>query len=299
MMTLENIAVYLPYRIVKFLPLNIECNEIRISALSPVQVMRGSELFYLNKHGDLSKWMTDCPIVTENEAEYTFEKLKSCTRYEQSENAVNGFIMLDNGIRVGIAGHRVMGKDNRPKITEVRTLVFRFFEAHKDCSQDIYEVIKKEERLPSVLIVSKPYMGKTTMLRDLTQKLSFDRYKCCVIDTTLELSMSGINLGANTAILKGYEKLDGAVCAIKNLSPDVLVFDEVTSAQDVASLEYISSMGVPVIATCHSADEKQLLLREDMKKCICKGMFDYVVFLGETPGKIERIVSSGEICSNI
>ncbi len=299
-MAFDNISVYLPYRIVKLLSKNIDtANEIRLTAMSPLKIMQGCELFYVNKHGDVSKWMTDCPIITQDEIEYTFERLKSSTRYDQSENAANGFIILDNGIRVGIAGHRVMGKELTPKITEVTTLVFRFFKAYKDCSKSIYNVIKNEERLLSILIVSKPYMGKTTLLRDITQKLSSDRIKCCVIDTTLELSMAGISLGVNTAILKGYEKLDGAICAVKNLSPDILIFDEITSAQDVSSLEYASSMGVPVIATYHSADENQLLRREDMKNCISKGVFDYVVFLGKTPGKIEKIVSCGELCSNI
>ncbi len=299
-MTFDNITVYLPYRIVKLLSKYFECaNEIRMTAMSPLQIVQGNELLYINKHGDLSKWLTDCPLVTQDEIEYIFERLKSSTRYDQSRNATNGFLILDNGIRVGIAGHRVMGKDNCPKITEVRTLVFRLFKAYKDCSQSIYDVIKNAGRLLSVLIVSKPYMGKTTMLRDITQKLSGDRNKCCVIDTTLELSMAGISLGVNTAVLKGYEKLEGAVCAIKNLSPDILVFDEITSAQDVSSLEYISSMGVPVIATYHSADVSQLLRREDMKKCISKGIFDYVVFLGGTPGKIEKIVSCGELCLDI
>ncbi len=299
-MVLENIAVYLPYRIVKLLSKNIEtANEIRITAMSPLQIMQGSELLYINKHGDLTKWMTDCPVMTSDEIEYIFERLKSSTRYDQSENAANGFIILDNGIRVGIAGHRVMGKDGAAKIVEVTTLVFRSFKAYKDCSQRIYDVIKEENRLLSLLIVSKPYMGKTTLLRDITQKLSCDRIKCTVIDTTLELSMAGISLGENTVVLKGYEKFEGAVCAVKNLSPDMLVFDEITSAQDVSSLEYTSSMGVPVIATYHSANESQLLRREDMRKCIKKGIFDYVVFLGNSPGKIEKIVSCGELCSGI
>ena len=54
-----------------------------------------------------------------------------------------------------------------------------------------------------------------------------------------------------------------------------------------------------MIATYHSADITQLLRRDDMKRVIGKGIFDYAVFLGGRPGEIQKIISYGELCSGI
>lgn len=284
---------YLPVRLSSFAKkVTGSINELRIIENAPLQVMTERRLMYINKFGQLSPRMVDCPSVTKTEIEKIYADMIESTRYDQRAGAAQGCILLDNGLRVGVAGYKT-----NECVVDISALVVRFCREYKGCSNMIFELI--EDKKPcSVLIISKPAMGKTTILRDLLQKLSESRVKCCAVDTTTELSGSGIRLGSNTIILRGYEKLQGAVLAVKYLSPDIIAFDEITSTEDMKAVKYCSTMGVPLIATCHAKSVQELLKREDVYECINRKLFDYVAVIGDTIGRIDAITSVEELCTN-
>lgn len=92
------------------------------------------------------------------------------------------------------------------------------------------------DRLRGILLVGAPASGKTTLLRDLARQLAdgaVGRYvKVCVVDESGEIgaaSGGGIqnDLGVCSDLLSGYPKDRGLQIALRYLSPEVIICDEV------------------------------------------------------------------------
>ena len=75
-----------------------------------------------------------------------------------------------------------------------------------------------------------PSSGKTTFLRDIARSLSLGRFasgrRVAIVDERGELG--GFDLGPCADILRGYPKETGLEVALRTLSPEVIVCDELS-----------------------------------------------------------------------
>ncbi|MBO7170497.1 MAG: stage III sporulation protein AA, partial [Clostridia bacterium] len=94
-----------------------------------------------------------------------------------------------------------------------------------------------------------------------------------VVDTRGELY--GFAEDALVDVLSGYPKAKGTEIAVRTLSPQVLVLDEIGS-EEARSLRDIVSLGVRVVATAHAATGEELLSCESLRELFSQGLFSYL-----------------------
>ncbi|KAJ3132695.1 Uncharacterized protein HDU90_006747 [Geranomyces variabilis] len=121
----------------------------------------------------------------------------------------------------------------------------------------VFADLLKENR--SIVFAAPPARGKTTLLRDicrLLHDLGYQR-KLVLIDRSDELGGSSDDphacLGKDVQVkrMEGRKPDEIIREAIRNLSPDVLIIDEIGSKVEAEALRAAKQAGVTVIATCH------------------------------------------------
>ena len=113
----------------------------------------------------------------------------------------------------------------------------------------------------SILILGAPGWGKTTLLRDISRKLS-DTKTVCVIDERQELFPPGFQTGRKMDILSGCPKAAGIECALRTMGPDIIAVDEITAPEDCRALIQAFGCGVTLLATAHGNGLRDFLRRE-------------------------------------
>ncbi|NCA67506.1 MAG: hypothetical protein EOM87_05525 [Clostridia bacterium] len=209
--------------------------------------------------------------------------------YALSDSMNNGYINYGKGIRIGIAGEAVMDKDKIHSIKNISSLVIRIpFEA-KGCS-DFLPTDRLVGR--NVLIVSPPYGGKTTLLRDLTRRISDTGKNMVVIDERYELAggQGVLDLGECTDIIQGMPKAMAYSNAVRALNPSYIVTDELMGEADLASISDIKRCGIGVIATIHAKNIAELKKSKENKQLF--EVFNVFVTLSPEPraGTVVEVV---------
>jgi len=160
----------------------------------------------------------------------------------------------------------------------------------------------------SALIAGMPASGKTTLLRDLTRQLAdgevFDYRRVCVIDERGEVGAvyygsAQNDLGVTCDILDGYPKSEGIMIALRALSPDIILCDEIGGEQDVLALQSGVNAGVIFIATIHADSIAQLKRRPQFEALMKTGAFQKIVLLKDrdSPCSIKQIIDVEELYS--
>ena len=138
-------------------------------------------------------------------------------------------------------------------------------------------------RLPSIIVAAPPGGGKTTVLRDLARALSGGfggRYrKVSIVDERGEFG--GFSPGVNTDVLTGFGKKKGIEIAVRTLSPELIVCDEIADDAEVDAIKAGFSSGVAFAVSVHIRDAEDLVHKSIITKLYLTGEFDYVVLLEE------------------
>ncbi|MCL2108463.1 MAG: hypothetical protein FWH20_03845 [Oscillospiraceae bacterium] len=174
-----------------------------------------------------------------------------------------GFITLEGGHRAGFCGTAVMNSSDKNKVETVRdisSINLRIAREFPGCSDRLFELLPLES-LKCLLIIGKPLSAKTTVLRDLARNIS-RTHKVTVIDERGELAAKSrgvitADLGANTDVLDGFPKRGGFMTALRALSPDFIICDEI--AGDGESVAECLNSGVSLIMTAHCGSVEEAI----------------------------------------
>ena len=212
------------------------------------------------------------------------------------QNELNkGFITIKGGHRIGIAG-KVVVVDGRVKnIKEISSLNIRIAHEFIGISNEIMPYILQNNSILNTLIVSKPCMGKTSILRDIIRNISNSGFNTVVVDERGEIASayngeSNLDLGNRTDIISYVDKYSGIKMAIRSLNPHVICTDEMGDKCDIEAIKELSKSGVKYITTMHG-DSLYDIKNSNMNEIIESGYLDNVIILGDKPGKIKKIYS--------
>lgn len=214
----------------------------------------------------------------------TFARLCGGSLYAHRDTIANGYISLNFGVRVGISGQARYEDGRLVGISEVASLVFRIPERSiADCG----ELLCAFKRAHSGLLVySSPGVGKTTALRSLALRLATGReaLNVAVIDERLEFIRDDY-LSASVDILRGYKKSDGMGVALRTLSPEVIIVDEIGGEEEAkAALSYVNS-GVRFVASAHAGSYAELMKKKNLEPFFENAVFDVFVGIKTSGGK--------------
>ena len=110
----------------------------------------------------------------------------------------------------------------------------------------------------------------------------------CVIDERREFFGHGKPTGTvpNIDIISGGTKAAGIMRAVRLLSPEYIVCDEIGTDGESEGVRACLNSGVKFIASMHAGSLEQLVRREQFKTLFNEGIFDRIIFLdGLCPGR--------------
>ncbi len=200
--------------------------------------------------------------LSERELGECVTKLCGGSVYAHSDTVRMGYIMFSHGVRIGVCG--TLAPDGRA-VGTVTSLNIRIPHVIRGVCDGLYSLCTVHGRISSMLIYSLPGVGKTTALRDLAAKLG-EQYRVAVIDTRGELYIPRMFEGTLCDFLIGYPRAHGIEIAIRTMSPQVLICDELGDADEAGQILSCVSTGVPIIASAHGENIGELMSRPNIRK---------------------------------
>ncbi len=192
--------------------------------------------------------------------------------YAHTATIAKGYLTTKEGWRVGVCGNAVGELRN---LSEVTSLHLRFSTMISSCERELYHCLRQNHFMQSVLIYAPPGIGKTTLLRQTARLLALPPkiHRICVIDTRREIAIPGFSEGTVMDVLSGYPKAAGIEIALRTLSPQYLICDEIGNDDEAEAILSLMHAGVRILATVHGEELSELLLRPAIEKLHRYGVF--------------------------
>src|SRR5688572_26392300 len=168
----------------------------------------------------------------------------------------------DNRAGIERTLHRISAIRNRAgKVVGLTLRVGRAVYGTMEIIRDVVEAGK------SILLLGRPGVGKTTLLREVARVLADDLGKrVVVVDTSNEIAGDGDiphpGIGRARRMQVATPSLQHAVMieAVENHMPEVIVIDEIGTEQEAAAARTIAERGVQLVATAHGNSLENLML---------------------------------------
>lgn len=224
---------------------------------------------------------------TGEELAETVKTLCGHSLYSHSATIREGYICAGDGIRAGICGQAVLTDGTISVIRDITSVAIRIPHRAPGAADPIYELIRARDFHANLLLYSQPGIGKTTILRELAVRLSSGEHPLCVavVDTRCELA-AGIEEAEMIDILSGYPRSVGIESAVRTLSPQYILCDEIMTEEDANAMIGALGSGVHFCASIH-ADSKEALFRLPIVKRLCEyHAFD--LYVGLVPSENAR-----------
>lgn len=241
--------------------------------------------------------------TTSEDLKFMMAKVSNYSLYAFEEEIKQGYITLKGGHRVGLAGECVISNGEVRTIKNISSLNIRICREIIGSSNKIMNLITNNNRVYNTLIVSPPKCGKTTILRDIAKNISNGMYKInlsgkkvTIVDERSEIAacyngVPQMNVGIRTDILDNCLKKSGMIMAIRSLSPEVLICDEIGTKGDLEALNMAFNSGVNVIVTVHGYDIADVYERAVFKDLIDNCILERIILLSNRKGAgtIEKV----------
>ena len=275
-------------------------NEIRFRAGLPVTLNTLTDVYLVGVDGSLSFSENGSTVYCdERKLQEIVFSLSRRSIHTYQDMIIKGFIPLRGGCKAGVTGCAVVKNGTVYSVSSFNSVNIRVSREYSGSSDDVFNSVGK--KCTSFLLVGPPLSGKTTVLRDLCRKYSSLNgglsKKVAVIDERDEIASVAfgkcLQLGTQTDVLSLYPKAIGADIALRTLSPDIIMLDEIGADDEVNVLLSSLNTGVNIVATAHGRNFTEVLKRPNISCLIDNGVFEKVVVLeGKTsPCKVKEVIS--------
>ena len=266
---------------------------------SPLMIRQRGKEYKLTEEGKLLRCNGNEQYEKENihyvdrcELMETMEYIAGYSLYAYEDELRQGFLTIQGGHRVGVAGKILMEEGKVRSIRYISFLNIRLAHQVEGCADKVMPFIVENGEVCHTLIISPPCCGKTTLLRDVIRQISNGNAWCegknvGVVDERSEIggAYQGVpqnDLGIRTDLLDCCPKAEGMMMLIRSMSPEVVAVDEIGDYGDIKAIESVLNCGCRLIATVHGSSvediEKKLLLQKMVKEHV----FDrYIILSGK------------------
>lgn len=286
------------------LPLKIkaQAQEIRLRAGRPVVISLPDGPLFVTQSGEPAFTLqTGLLCAGKASIDEAFRIICDCSVHSHQREIRNGFVTLRGGHRAGICGTAVIDGDDVTNIRDISSINLRVARDIAGAASETAQLLLNHGSVLGAIIFGPPGCGKTTVLRDLARQLSTGShggrlFRVAVIDERGEIAATyqGVpqnDLGPCCDVLDGYPKGEGIMQAVRCLSPDVIICDEIGGEEDEKAVEMSLNAGVTVIASAHAGSIEELMSRPQTSRLMASGAFKRAVRLSgrEKPGVVAGI----------
>ncbi len=174
----------------------------------------------------------------------------------------------DNRAGIERTLHRISGiRNRRGDVVGLTCRVGRAVFGTIDIIQDIIQAGK------SILILGKPGVGKTTMLREAARVLAESK-RVVVVDTSNEIGGDGdiahpaVGKARRMQVPMPSLQHEVMIEAVENHNPEVIVIDEIGRELEAQAARTIAERGVQLIGTAHGITLDNLLLNPTLSDLV-------------------------------
>lgn len=186
------------------------------------------------------------------------------------DQVVNSIGDFDDDNRAGIARtlHRISGIRNRHN--QVVGLTCRVGRAVYGTIDIISDIVEEGH---SILLLGRPGVGKTTMLREMARILAENK-RVIIVDTSNEIGGDGdiphpaVGRARRMQVPRPSRQHETMIEAVENHNPEVIVIDEIGREQEAAAARTINERGVQLIGTAHGKTLENLLLNPTLSDLV-------------------------------
>lgn len=255
-----------------------------------LRINQNIRIRYQNKEIEILK------KVTQKDIREVIEYVSNYSLHAYENELRQGFITIEGGHRVGIAGQVLIEKGNVKNMKHISSVNIRVSHEVKHCADKIMPYIVENNRIYHTLIISPPKCGKTTLLRDLIRQISNNNANVGVVDERSELAgcYQGVpqnDVGCRTDVLDACPKKEGMLMLIRSMSPDVIAVDEIGGMEEVDAMKYAMHCGVKMLATVHGESMEEIRKKPLFEQLVKEHCFERYVVLktGKQVGEISGI----------
>lgn len=278
------ITQYPPERIEKM-------EEIRIRVSRPLEIIcNGLPIFHSY-------------VVSSEDAIQLLNKLGQYSIYTLEEELKRGYVTIQGGHRVGLAGKVITEHGSVKAIRDVTSFNIRIAKQKIGIANQLIPYLY-DKYWRNTIIIGPPQTGKTTLLRDIARMISsgsesrrLPALKVGIVDERSEIAgcVKGVpqaKLGHRVDVLDACPKAEGMMMMIRSMSPDVLIVDEIGREEDSQAILEAVNAGVSLIVTAHGHQVSDLLKRPSLEGILKSGVFERFVELSRTkgPGTVKSIL---------
>lgn len=212
-----------------------------------------------------------------------------------ADSICRGYITARGGCRIGLCGTAVIGQRGMEGMRSISSVSVRIPREARGCADGIFSMLSGK-RPKSVLIVSPPGWGKTTLLRELVRLFSESGKRVSVVDERSEIAAAweGVpqfDVGPCTDVLTGAPKAQGTMAVLRAMNPEIIAMDEITAPEDVAACRMASNCGTAILASAHASDTEDLRLRPLYRDMLDAGIFRIAVLIAKNgAGRVYEVV---------
>lgn len=263
--------------------------EIRLRAGRPVCLTLSGNSALLAPDGSITRNPAAALIPSQEELMHSLQAVMSYSVHSHQSDLASGFVTIRGGCRVGICGTAVRQGSTIQSVRSISSMSFRIAGEFPGVASSVFQQVGGTG---GILAAGAPGSGKTTFLRDYCRLLG-DRHRTALVDERGELAAvwHGIpqhDVGLMTDVLDSYPRAQGILTALRVMTPEHIICDELSDAEDVTAVLAAAGSGAQLTASVHAGSFEELSRREVLEPLLRAGVFRYCVMLSGV-GQVQSV----------
>ncbi len=214
--------------------------------------------------------------------------------YSYSEHIKNGYVPFC-GTRIGLSGTACTENGEIKSFTGFSSLSIRIPGFVADAADGMLKYVFDNgiENTLGTIAISAPNCGKTTFLRSFAAGLSRvfstkreQALRVCIADERQEIYSEKLFKNCICDVISGVPKAKAVEMAMRTLSPQIIVCDEIGSDSEAEMLCSAYSGGIYLVVSMHGTDLCDLYRKKYMRKLVEAGAFKTAYILERKQEKI-------------